>query len=74
MVANLVPIKVKFIDKIILQKFIKTDYLEKNPNVSDATINELFNFLLTEYLGHNYNILKSKLKNDILSHPKGWSI
>lgn len=64
MVLNLITIKVYSVDKVILQRFIKKDYFEKNPNVPTITIHGLFNFLLTEYLGHNYNLLKSKIENE----------
>ena len=68
--VNLVNIKVHPTDKRILQVFIKEDYLEKNPNVSKVSINNLFNFLLTEYLGINYNLLRSKIENEHNNKPR----
>lgn len=61
---NLDTIKILHIDKEILNKFVKEDFLEENSDVFSATIHELFTFTLKKYLGTNYPLLKSQIENE----------
>ena len=68
---NLDTIKIRHIDKLMLKKYIRADFLEKNPNVSDSTFPELIDFLIKYYLGINYDKLKSELENELnIKHIK----
>lgn len=60
---NLDSIKIQHVDKQILNKFIRVDFLEENSDVFSVTQPELITFLLRKYLQNNYNILKSKVEN-----------
>ena len=62
---NLDTIKIRHIDKLIIKKYIREDFLESNTGVFSATIPELLNFLLKYYLQQNYDKLKSEIENEL---------
>ena len=61
---NFDTIKVKHIDKLIIKKYIKSDFLEKNTDVFSASFPELVNFILRHYLQQNYDNLKKEIENE----------
>ena len=68
---NFDTLKVRHIDKLILQKYIKEDFLEENTDVFSATFPELINFLIRHYLKENYDKLKSEVENELkIKHIK----
>lgn len=58
-------IKILHIDKLIIKKYVKVDFLEENTGVVSATIPELVHFLLTSYLKQNYDKLKHEIENEL---------